>query len=176
MPLVVMTNCDEVGLVMGSVDKGRFKPDFLKWAGLRHPPVVIKADEGAWGMAWQDAAFTGYVGGKAVIEKRFAADSVPVALELKPDSSELRAQGPGDAWDATRVVLRLVDRCGNHMPFAFEPVKVTIEGPGVLVGPSEFSLMGGVSAIWVRATDAGSIKVSARTPGMESETIAIKAE
>jgi beta-galactosidase len=167
MPLVVMTNCEEVGLVVGGVDKGRFAPDRLKWAGLPHPPVVIKADEGAWGMAWQDAVFTGYVGGAAVVEKRFAADPSPVALRLEPDSSDLRAQGEGEAWDATRVVLRLVDRCGNHLPFAFDPVKVTIAGPGVLVGPSEFSLMGGVSAIWVRATGSGRIRLSASLPFME---------
>jgi beta-galactosidase len=173
MPLVVMTNCDEVGLAMGSVDKGRFKPDFLKWAGLMHPPVVIKADEGVWGMAWQDVVFTGYVGGKAVIEKRFAADPVPVALKLEPDSRKLRAQGPGEAWDVTRVVVRLVDRYGNHLPFAFDPVKVTIEGPGVLVGPAEFSLMGGVSAMWVRATGEGSIRIKAHVPGLEASPLEI---
>jgi beta-galactosidase len=164
MPLVVMTNCDEVGLVMGGVDKGRFRPDRLKWAGLAHPPVIVDTDEGAWGMAWEDAAFTGYSGGKAVIERRFAKDPYPVALALEPDDAEIRAQGEGEAWDATRVVVRLVDRCGNHLPFAFDPVRVEIEGPGALVGPAEFPLLGGVSAIWVRATGSGIISVRARTP------------
>jgi beta-galactosidase len=175
MPLVVMTNCDEVGLVMGDADKGRYRPDRRKWAGLPHPPVVIETDEGAWGMAWQDAVFTGYVGGKAVIERRFAKDPVPVALRLEADSVELRAQGPGDAWDATRVVLRLVDRCGNNLSFAFDPVALTVEGPGRIVGPTEFSLMGGVSAVWVRATGPGRIALRARTPLLESDCLEIVA-
>jgi beta-galactosidase len=174
MPLVVMTNCDEVGLSVGGVDKGRFKADRLKWAGLPHPPVVIKADEGVWGMAWEDAVFTGYSGGKAVIERRFAKDPTPFALKLEADAAALRSQGEGEAWDAARVVLRLVDRCGNHLPFAFDPVRVTIEGPGSLVGPEEFSLMGGVSAIWVRATGKGVIVVRARTPRLESSPIEIR--
>jgi len=168
MPVVVMTNCDEVGLVMAGRDKGRFRPDRLKWAGLPHPPVVIDTDEGVWGMAWEDAVFTGYSGGKAVIERRFAKDPSPVALALEPDDERIRAQGEGEAWDATRVVVRLVDRLGNHAPFALDPVRVSIEGPGAVVGPAEFSLMGGVSAFWVRATGGGTIRVRARTPWFES--------
>ncbi len=173
MPLVVMTNCEEVGLSMGGADKGRFRPDRLKWAGLPHPPVEIRTDEGAWGMAWEDAVFTGYSGGRAMIERRFAKDPAPAALELAADVSELRAQGAGGAWDATRVVLRLVDRCGNHLPFAFDPVSVTIEGPGRIVGPAEFALLGGVSALWVRATGPGRIRLTARTPRVRSAPIEI---
>jgi beta-galactosidase len=163
----VMTNCDEVGLVMGGVDKGRYRPDRLKWAGLPHPPIVVDTDEGIWGMAWEDAEFTGYSGGKAVIERRFARDPFPVALSLEPDDAEIRAQGEGEAWDATRVVARLIDRCGNHMPFAFDPVSVAIEGPGAVAGPAVFSLMGGVSAFWVRATGAGTISIRARSGRFE---------
>jgi beta-galactosidase len=168
MPLVVMTNCDEVGLIMGDIDKGRFRPDRLRWPGLPHPPVIIDIDEGVWGNSWEDAVFTGYIGGRRILERRFMKDPVPVALELRADSASLRAQGPGEAWDATRVVLRLVDRCGNHMPLAFDPVRVSIEGPGRLVGPSEFSLMGGVSAVWVRATGRGTVLVRAATPRLEA--------
>ncbi len=174
MPLVVMTNCEEVGLVVGGADKGRFRPDRRKWAGLPHPPVVIETDEGTWGMAWDDAVFTGYAGGRAVVERRFAKDPAPKALELRADSSELRAQGPGEAWDATRVLIRLVDRCGNHLPFAFDPLRVEVEGPGRLTGPAEFSLLGGVSAVWVRATGAGTITLRARTPRMEAAPIEIR--
>jgi beta-galactosidase len=173
MPLVVMTNCEELGFRLGGVDKGRFGPDRLKWAGLPHPPIVIDSSEGVWGMAWEDATFTGYVGGAPVIERRFARDPVPVALELVADSPELRAQGPGEAWDATRVAVRLVDRCGNRLPFAFDPVRATVEGPGLIVGPSEFPLLGGASAMWVRASGKGTIRLCARTSRFESEAIEI---
>jgi beta-galactosidase len=176
MPIAVMTNCDEAGFSVGAIDKGRFAPDRLKWAGLPHPPILVETDEGAWGSDIEDAVFTGYVGGKAVIERRFAKNPVPVALELKADSSELRAQGPGEAWDAMRVVLRLVDRCGNHLSFAFDPVKLSVEGPGRIVGPSEFSLLGGMSALWLRATGAGTIRLRAHTPRLESKVLEIVAE
>jgi beta-galactosidase len=137
--------------------------------------VIVDTDEGVWGMAWEDAIFTGYVGGKAVIVRSFAKDPLPVSLELKADSPELRAQGPGEAWDATRVVLRLVDRFGNHLPFAFDPVRVTVEGPASIVGPEEFSLLGGVSAFWVRASGPGRIVLRAKTPRFESSAVEIVA-
>ncbi len=167
MPLVVMTNCDEVGLMVDGVDKGRFRPDRLAWAGLAHPPIVVDTDEGVWGMAWGDAVFTGYAKGKALIERKFAKDPHPVALLLEPDDDRLFAQGEGEAWDATRIVLRLVDHFGNHLPFAFDPVRISIEGPGILVGPAEFALMGGASAFWLRATGEGTIHVVAKTPRFE---------
>jgi len=50
-------------------------------------------------------------------------------------------------------------------------VRVTVEGPGRIVGPEEFSLLGGVSAVWVRATGAGAIVVRAKTPRIESSPL-----
>lgn len=168
MPLWVMTNCEEVGLEVGGVDKGRFRPDRLAWAGLAHPPIRVDTEEGAWGMAWEDARFVGYAGGRPVAERRFAKDPLPVALEAHPDDPRLRSGGP--TWDATRLAIRLVDRCGNHLPYAFEPLEVEVEGPLAAIGETRLSLRGGRAALWLRTTGGrGRALVRVRSPRFSAE-------
>ena len=73
LPLIVLTNCDEVELRYGSLTK-RIGPDRETFPHLPHPPVVFDhrhftQDElGVWGMEWEDAHFTGFIDGKPVAD------------------------------------------------------------------------------------------------------------
>ena len=75
---------------------------------LRHiPPEKI----GAWGMKWEDGRVTGYGGGKAVAEARFASNPVVSSLEAAADDAVLDA----GAKDVTRVTVAAADRAGNPL-------------------------------------------------------------
>ncbi|MFR3728029.1 glycoside hydrolase family 2 TIM barrel-domain containing protein [Lacrimispora sp.] len=161
IPLVIFTNCDEVRFYYGDELKGTFQPDWQHYPALSHPPVVIDEMAGEWGMRWEDGVFAGYVHGKEVIRNMYSRNSVPTHLTLTPDDFSLKA---GD-WDATRIVVKVSDQLHNTLPFLQEPVSIKVGGTGVLIGPSELSLIGGQTAFWVRTTgETGTIHISVTCP------------
>jgi beta-galactosidase len=170
-PLVVFANVDEVEVFVGDGSRGRFKPDRDKHGNLPHPPFVITGLGGTWGGDWKPLRLVGYLGGKAVIEKRVSNDGVPRRLIVRADDAEIVADGS----DMTRVSLRITDEFGNILPFAMRPVMLTIEGPGVLVGDNPFPMPGGRGAVYVRATrDPGEIVVTARAARLPEQRVTIR--
>ncbi|QHG72316.1 glycoside hydrolase family 2 protein [Ensifer adhaerens] len=162
LPLIVLTNCDEVELKYGSLVK-RVGPDRENFPHLPHPPVVIdhrhftKDELGVWGMKWEDAAFTGFIDGEPVANLRMVADPVPTALEVVPDSTALRAEGR----DSVRVIVRALDQAGNILPFLNDAVDVTVTGPARLLGPDRLIFQGGSTGFWLETTGAaGGIAVA----------------
>jgi beta-galactosidase len=157
LPLIVLTNCDEIEFRYGANAPKRFKPDREAFPHLPHAPVIIDRqhftdDElGAWGMAWEDGHFAGYVDGKKVVERRLVADPVASALTLDADATEIGTD------DCVRLMVRVTDQAGNKLPFFFEPVEIAVEGPAVMFGPRLSSLRGGATGFWLRATGAGTI-------------------
>ena len=97
LPLIVLTNCDEVELRYGSLVK-RVGPDRETFPHLPHAPVVIdhrhfsKDELGVWGMKWEDVTFTGYVDGEAVAKLEMAADPVPTTLQVVADTEAVDAK------------------------------------------------------------------------------------
>lgn len=161
IPLVIFTNCDEIRFLYGEEDKGTFKPDRENFPALAYPPVVIDEMTGEWGMRWEDATFIGYIGGKEVMRRQYVRNAVPNKIELELDDTTLAV---GD-WDSTRVVVKVSDQCGNPMPFFAEPISITVQGEGELIGPSQLSLIGGMSAFWVKTSGKfGKIEVSVCCP------------
>lgn len=159
-PLVICTNCECVRVIINGVDQGLFKPDRASFPALEYPPVIVEALSGSWGTDWNGAEFIGYRGGVPVAQRRFTADPLPRALTLQAAARALQA-GP---WDTTRIVCRLVDDCGNPLPYAFNPVQLEAQGPGQIIGPTLVSLLGGEIAFWVRTTgEPGTLKVTAKT-------------
>lgn len=130
----------------------------------------------AWGSPGDVFEIVGILGGEEVARKTFGVGAGAARLELAADKP-LIAIVPGDEWDAARVTARLLDKYGNVCRFAFEPLRIEISGHGRLIGPSEISLIGGVTAFWVaslgREGEIG-VKVSCRRFGAQS--IALKAE
>lgn len=173
LPLIVLTNCDEIEFRYGGNAPKRFTPDRETFPHLPHAPVIIQqqhftADElGEWGMRWEDGSFAGYVNGRKVVEKHFAADPVASKLTLAADKAQIGTN------DCVRLMVRVLDQAGNKLPFFLEPVEITVDGPADLIGPRLVSLRGGAVGFWLRAKGAGAIaaRVTHQRLGTTSVTL-----
>ncbi|WDR05643.1 glycoside hydrolase family 2 TIM barrel-domain containing protein [Devosia rhodophyticola] len=179
LPLIVLTNCDEVEFTYGDNPPKRIKPDVERFPHLPHPPVIIdrrhfSADElGRWGMVWEDAKIVGYVDGKPMKTTRFVANPALTTLQVAPDREMLAAQGK----DSVRVMVRALDQAGNKMPFLFEPVSISVEGPAVVHGPKLVSLRGGATGFWLESTGTtGPVSVTVTSERLGTTTVQLKAE
>jgi len=164
LPLIVLTNCDEVELSYADVVK-RVGVDRERFAHLPHPPVIIdhrhfSQDElGDWGESWHSGQLRGYLKGELVVERDFPADAVLARLEMAPDVTEAAA----DPSEEVRVMIRARDQAGNKLHFLNEPVFLSVEGPARLIGPDCPVLADGATGCWLRLTgEPGTITVSAR--------------
>lgn len=177
LPLTILTNCDEVELRYGGHPPKRVGPDRERYPHLPHAPVVIdmrhvtQEELGLWGMQWESAEFTGFIGGKPVKTVRMAADAVPTTLEVVPDRDRMEAHGR----DITRVIVRVLDQAGNKLPFLDEPVAIRVDGPGRLIGPALVPLRAGSTGFWLESTGAGVITVEVSTPRLRMARLAIEA-
>lgn len=177
LPLAVLTNCDEIGLKFGPFDEIRVTEKSADFPALPYPPFVVDLRHippekiGAWGMKWEDGLVTGYVGGKAVAEARFASNPVVSSLEAAADDAVLDA----GAKDVTRVTVAAADRAGNPLPFSDSIVRVEIEGPARIQGPSLFPLIAGSRAFWVESSgEAGTVKVRLSCEGLETKELTLE--
>lgn len=68
---------------------------------------------------------------REVVRRHLPADPLPTTLEIAADDTELRA---GEK-DTVRVILRALDQGGNVLSFFDDPVEVSLQGPGRIVGP-----------------------------------------
>ncbi|HEY9012868.1 MAG TPA: glycoside hydrolase family 2 TIM barrel-domain containing protein, partial [Devosia sp.] len=171
LPLIVLTNCDEVEFEYGDLPAKRIGPDRENFPHLPHAPVVIDRrhfsdkELGLWGMEWLDATVTGYVGGKPVKTMKFVADPVATTLEVVADADRI---GPNDA---VRVMIRALDQVGNKLPFFPEPVSIEVTGAGKRLGPGLVPLRAGSTGVWVQATGSGPIAVTVTSPVLGTKTI-----
>ena len=163
LPLIILTNCDEVELRYGSHPPKRIGPDVDRFPHLPHPPVIVdrrhfsNAELGLWGMTWEHGTVTGYLNGEPVAEARFAADPVATSLQAAPDATTIATH------DAVRVIVRALDQVGNKLPFFPEPVRIEVTGAGRRIGPELVPLRAGSTGFWVQSSGPGvvTVKVSA---------------
>ena len=163
LPLIILTNCDEVELRYGSHPPKRIFPDHERFPHLPHPPVIVdrrhltNAELGLWGMSWEHGTIIGLIGGEPVAEARFAADPVAARLQVVADAPVI------EAHQSVRVMIRALDQVGNKLPFFPEPVRIEVLGAGRRIGPELVPLRAGATGFWVQASGPGSvtIKVSA---------------
>lgn len=161
LPLMILTNCDEVELRYGNNPPKRFRPDRDAFPHLPHAPVVIKREHltdeelGLWGMSWEDATITGFIDGKPARSVDFVSDPVAHALEVVPDATEIGADG-----DTTRIMVRAIDQSGRTLPFFPEPVSITVSGAAERLGPGLVPLRAGSTGFWLRSTGSGPITVT----------------
>ncbi len=179
LPLIILTNCDEVELTYGGNPPKRIGPDRQRFPNLPHAPVIIdrthfSADElGRWGMAWQDVTITGYIDGKAQKTVKFVAGPVATTLEAVADTARISAT----ARDTVRVIVRALDQAGNKLPFLLEPVAIEVTGPAKLIGPSVVPLRGGSTGFWLQATGAlGAIGINVSSPQFGTSLVQVTAE
>ncbi|MDR3496985.1 MAG: glycoside hydrolase family 2 TIM barrel-domain containing protein [Ancalomicrobiaceae bacterium] len=177
LPLIVLTNCDEVELRYGSLTK-RVGPDRETFPHLPHAPVIFDhrhfspAELGVWGMRWLDGEIIGYLAGKEVARVRMVADPLPTTLEIAPDRLELEARGR----DSVRVIVRARDQAGNILPFFTESIDVDVHGPARLIGPARVPLRGGTTGFWLETTGLpGPIRLTVACPHFEPHSIDLAA-
>ena len=115
---------------------------------------------------WGDLKIDGYLKGSLVISKTLSGLGVDQKLTLIPDDTMLSADGA----DSTRVVVRVTDEFGASRPYANDPITFKLAGPAILVGDNPFSLVGGIAAIWIRATEEpGKVQLTATHPRLGSK-------
>ncbi|MGO4565980.1 glycoside hydrolase family 2 TIM barrel-domain containing protein [Rhizobium sp. 2YAF20] len=177
LPLIILTNCDEVELRYGSLVK-RVGPDRETFPHLPHPPVVIdhrhftRDELGVWGMQWEDAHFTGFVDGQAVAELDMVADPLATTLEVKADSQTIRSHDR----DSTRVIVRALDQVGSRMPFLNDVVSLRIDGPARVVGSQTIPFQGGTTGFWLESTGLpGTITVEVSSSRFAPTTVKLAA-
>jgi beta-galactosidase len=108
------------------------------------------------------------------VRRSFSADPTLDQLSCVADDRTLTADGQ----DATRVVLRAVDRYGAPRPYVTGALDFAISGPGVLVGdnPFDFEAAGGAGAVWIRTIKGltGQVILSATHPTLGSAETTIQ--
>ena len=175
LPLIILTNCDEVELRYGNHPPKRVKPDRERFPHLPHPPVVLDnrhftPDElGLWGMTWEHGVATGFVDGKPVATLKLAADPVATRLEVAPDATAIGEN------DALRVMVRALDQLDNKLPFFMEPVAIAVTGAARLLGPSLVPLRAGATGFWLQAEGKGDITVTVTSDRLGSVVVQLKA-
>ncbi len=170
--LVVFSNCDSIEVFTGDQRIGRFTPDRAAFPHLPRPPYQVPLAVGnlTWGQQFPDLRVVGYLGSRAAAEHRLDARSLPDRLVLQADFAELCADGA----DMTRVVFKIVDRYGNRLPYANQPVSLELDGPADLIGENPFAVMGGQGAVYVRARhEPGLVTVRAVTPRLKAQSVTI---
>lgn len=174
LPLIVLTNCDEVELAYADMVK-RVGPDRARFPNLDHPPVIIDhrhftADElGSWGQSWHAGTVRGFLNGQEVARRDFPAGALPTRLEVAPDGETV------ETGEEMRVMFRALDQAGNKLMFLPETVTITLDGPATLIGPAMRVLQGGTTGCYLRATAPGTIRLTAACAGFAPETITLTA-
>ena len=117
---------------------------------------------GNWGMNAVRYRFEAMQGGRMV--RRVIREPV-TAVHL-----EARVLNPvltdGPTWAAAAVQLRAADQNGNTVPYFSAAVRLTLEGPGRLLGPAVVPLRGGMAGTYVATVGrAGTVQLTAECEG-----------
>lgn len=170
-PLTIFTNCDYVKLYADEDYIGTHYPAFDRYPGVLYPPIIVDKLEGHWGMSFGNMTLVGFINENEVIRETYIKNPLPTKLYLESDDLLLDS---GEI-DATRLVFKLVDQVGHELPYTDAIVNVTVEGPAELIGPSQFTLIGGCRGAWIKTTgDKGIITINASCLGLKANTIKIE--
>ena len=172
LPLMVFTNCDYLQCYYGDRLIGTFHPDWQTYPGLAYPPVRVNMPfEVVATWPWADGRLVGYVNGKPALTKCFVKDPLPTQLLAAADDATLTADGS----DVTRVVFKIVDQAGNLLPYLPDVLKLTLTGPGEIIGPAEVPFIGGCVAAWVKTQrTAGVITIAAASSRLRANDVTIQ--
>jgi beta-galactosidase len=172
----IFSNCDRLVLFIDGKHQSTLEPDRKNYPNLQFAPFIAALDIDRAGHP--ELRIDGYVAGKQVISRSFSSDASTDQFLLEADDLAIF----GDGVDATRVVLRVVDRYGAPRLFAGGDVMFELTGPGILVGDNPFPLTesGGAGAVWVKALPETSgriaVKATHSTLGALSVTIEARTE
>lgn len=169
---VIWSNCDRLAVYVSGRRVALARPRHDLFPHLPHPPFLV--DLTTRGEHLPELRIDGFVRNKLVIRRIFSCDSTWDTLGCAADDRFIN----GDGQDATRVVVRALDRYGAQRPFVQGDVAFGITGPGELVGdnPLDFQAAGGAAAVWVRSIRGlvGEVTVTASHPTLGVEETAIQ--
>ncbi|MDU7965108.1 MAG: glycoside hydrolase family 2 protein, partial [Clostridium perfringens] len=103
---------------------------------------------GGWGDKENSLIIKGFIDNKEVTSKEIGELRSMNKLEVTPDDLELSLDKT--SYDATRIVVKLLDNLGEVLFLNNDFIEVEIDGPLSIMGPSKFGISGGAAAFWVR--------------------------
>ncbi len=110
-----------------------------------------------WGSAAVRYDVEGFRDGVRVATATRSADGVG-HLDVRADAATLVE---GETYDVCRVVIAHVDAFGHPQVYSDAVVRLDVDGPGRILGPSTVGLIGGARAFWVRSVgEPGRVRVS----------------
>lgn len=181
IPVIAYTNCDRVELFLNGAPLGvqaadatamqlrwdvPYRPGVLKAVGYRNQKSGVRNQTSERGI------------GAAAAECRHETAGAPVALRVRSDETQIRADRTGIAHCAVTVV----DAQGRFVPYAAPDITVEVEGPARLIGlengdpidSTNYKLnhrraFHGLLLAIVQAQDkAGRVRIRARAPGLSA--------
>ena len=176
LPLIVLTNCDELQLMFGSEISLTGVPDRVSYPHIPRPPVTFtyhnfeNRDLGHWGQKWENLTLHGYVDGNLVAEYCMVANPILSRLVLQADDNYLLTT----ELDEVRIQVKALDQFDNPVPYINDPVNIETSGPAFILGPDQLSLQGGKAAFWIRSNQMkGPVIINARTPRLDPVSLTL---
>ncbi|MDD4180921.1 MAG: glycoside hydrolase family 2 TIM barrel-domain containing protein [Victivallaceae bacterium] len=171
------TNCDYIKLfVNGQQIRGR--TDYLQY-GSSHP-------HSSWEVKYEPGTILaeGYVNNKLVVSKEYKTAYHPVAVHMETLDEKIKADGE----DCSFINVKVVDCNGTFNPLANNPTRITVEGPGKLIGlcsgdpkshespkGNEIKMFNGLLLAIVQSTGkSGTVVVKASSPNLKECILKIK--
>ncbi len=168
---VIWSNCDRLELFLDGRHVHTARPQRKLFPHLAYPPFI--ANLTVHGERKPELRIDGFVGGRRALRRLFSPDPSFDTLTCVADDEALVPDGQ----DATRVVLRAVDRYGAPRPFVVGSLTFTVSGPAVLVGdnPLDFQAAGGACAVWLRSVrgQTGQVSLAATHPLLGAAATAV---
>ncbi len=192
IPVMAYTNCDEVEVFLNGKSLGR-KARGSEPVVLPVGPNISKDLKFAsrFRLQWQVpyAAGTlravGYKGGKPIVNDEVRTAGAPARISIIPDRTVIDADGS----DLSFITVRIEDKDRTLVPGADNLVQFKIEGPGRIAAvdngnpastesfqAGERKAFSGLCLVIVRSQrgQAGRIRITANSSGMESATTEVR--
>lgn len=120
-----------------------------------------------WGAKQASFKFEGYDEKGELVGVTEKAAAFKEELLVKQDSNNLVED---DTYDVSRVVVKSISQTGNVLPYSNEVITLKTQGPIDIIGPKEFSLLGGQRAFWVKTKgESGIGKVIITSPRFDKK-------
>jgi beta-galactosidase len=171
---LLCSNCESLEVFLDGDHVATLLPTTDQFPHLQWPPFYLDTTVVAAGTS-PELRLEGFVGGNMVLSRLFAGDTAGDHLQVQADDSQIVADG----CDITRISFVAVDRYGAPRPYVQGNITVSLEGPGVLVGDTEFDFAdaGGAGAVWLRSTAGGTglavVQVSHPTLGQGQAEVVV---
>ena len=194
IPVTCYTNCDTVELFVNDRSFGVKGYEFPRmgmegtWGNLPARARALRTTSDlhlTWDVPFEAGVLkaVGVKDGEVVTTVEIATTGTPAAIALSADHSNISA----DRRDVAHVVVKIHDEKGRVVPVAMNEIIFTVEGEGRLIGvdngdplshedfkTNRRSAFNGLCLAIVQSTaSAGSIRITATSPGLASASLTI---